>query len=129
MSERAIVDSNNGAKVYPPFFWTEERVERLRRLTSGTLTASAIAQSLGCTKNMVIGKCERAAITLPNSRTVWRTAPPTPNPFPARGRCLWGVGNPGEPGFHFCGVENAPGNRNYCHAHAARARPRNAVQP
>jgi GcrA cell cycle regulator len=54
--------------------------------------------------------------------------PPTPNPFPERGCCLWGIGNPGEPGFRFCGSPNAPHSRNYCSRHADRARRHGPVE-
>src|SRR6266576_6448677 len=121
MTRRAIRDVNNGYKVYSPYFWTEARVEHLRRLISDERRASEVGQLLGCTKNMVIGKCYREGITLPHSPTVWRAAPPSPKPFPESGCCLWGIGNPREPGFRFCGERNAPGNRNYCRIHAIKA--------
>jgi GcrA cell cycle regulator len=118
MSKRAVRDAN---KIYPPYFWTEDKVKELRRLTSDKRTASEVGQLLGCTKNMVIGKCYRDDIILPNHKVV-RSAPPTPDPFPERGCCVWGVGDPREPGFHFCSERNAPGNRNYCNEHASRVR-------
>jgi len=34
--------------------------------------------------------------------------------------CLWPIGDPGEPGFHFCGEPSLAG-KPYCAAHAARA--------
>lgn len=40
--------------------------------------------------------------------------------FPAPGGCLWPEGHVGEPGFHFCGAEAAPG-QSYCPTHRARA--------
>jgi GcrA cell cycle regulator len=122
MTRRAICDVNTGYKVYHPYFWTEDRVKQLIRLISDNLTASEVGKVLGCTKNMVIGKCYRDYITLPRSNTSRRITPPTPNPFPERGCCLWGIGSPGEPGFHFCGESNAPDNRNYCSKHAAKSR-------
>ncbi len=37
-------------------------------------------------------------------------------------QCCWPVGNPGRPGFFFCGGKTAAGSR-YCMTHAAAARP------
>jgi GcrA cell cycle regulator len=34
--------------------------------------------------------------------------------------CLWPIGDPGDPDFHFCGAEALPG-KPYCGEHAARA--------
>lgn len=34
--------------------------------------------------------------------------------------CLWPIGDPGTPGFHFCGAEAVPG-KSYCAEHCAKA--------
>lgn len=55
----------------PSGFWTDERVEQLRRLCATTaLCASLIADELGIPrgKNAVIGKCRRLGIDLPGNR-------------------------------------------------------------
>lgn len=110
--------------------WTDETIKVLRRLLSdGCKTAAQVASSLASeinlpiTKNMVIGKCYRTGIALNNARSSWRPAEPTPNPFPEPGHCIWGIGHPGAPGFHFCGEPNA---RVYCEAHRALAYDRRA---
>jgi GcrA cell cycle regulator len=48
-----------------------------------------------------------------------------PAPRPARRRadgpgCLWPIGDPGRPEFHFCGEPATPG-KPYCEAHCAKA--------
>jgi len=103
-----------------PGFWTDERVEKLRRCISvERLSAMEIASSLGCTKNMVIGRCYREGIALPRARCSNTPDHITPNPFPEVGCCLYGHGDPGEPGFHFCGAPNLPG-KVYCSEHCAQ---------
>jgi GcrA cell cycle regulator len=107
----------------PPGFWTEERVRELHKCLSvdvERLSASKIASSLGCTKNTVIGRCYREGVALPLARCSSVPKHITPNPFPERGCCLYGYGNPGEPGFHFCGKPNLPG-KCYCAEHCAQA--------
>lgn len=147
MSDSPICDSV--PKFKTSYFWTEDRVLKLRRLIStDRLSAFAAAAELGCTKNMVVGKCDRMRIALrPRSKATKPRAQidkdylarkkqareithieslypaawaaPTSNPFPDPGCCLFGCGNPGEPKFHFCGKPNEPG-KSYCAAHCAR---------
>lgn len=54
-----------------------------------------------------------------------RPVEPPPAPLPARSGpsgqpCCWPLGNPGQPGFRFCGDGTAPG-RPYCPEHAGLA--------
>lgn len=51
-----------------------------------------------------------------------KTAMPQRQPKQAghRGGCLWPIGDPGDPDFHFCGADALPG-KPYCAEHAARA--------
>jgi GcrA cell cycle regulator len=50
-------------------FWTDDRVRELRRyISEDRLFASQAASLLGCTKNMVIGKCNRMKIAIPLKR-------------------------------------------------------------
>ncbi len=114
------------------YLWTDEAIKIVCRLRDEGKTATQIANSLSIeinrpvTKNMVIGKCSRYGIALYNARRPpWHLAEPTPNPFPERGCCLWPIGHPGAPGFHFCGEPTSPG-RVYCEAHRAAAYDRRA---
>jgi GcrA cell cycle regulator len=50
-----------------------------------------------------------------------------PRPVPQRARrrsggpgCLWPIGDPAEPSFHFCGDQPVPG-KPYCDVHCAKA--------
>jgi len=45
---------------------------------------------------------------------------PAPRPYARRIACCWPLGEPGTPGFHFCGAEAVPG-KPYCTAHAQLA--------
>jgi GcrA cell cycle regulator len=98
--------------------WNDDNTERLRGFWDEVLTASEIGRRIGVTKNAVIGKVWRLA--LPRRRE----AQPNPKrpeiPFPARDECFWPIGNPGTPGFHFCG-QAAVAGKPYCEAHCRRA--------
>ncbi len=113
--------------------WTEEETEVLRRILADSadgvsVSASQAARTLSeelhrpVTKNMVIGRCWRAGIELPKARQRWHPAEPTPNHFPDARGCLWPVGHPNDPQFHFCGQKRRAPNQPYCPVHAASAR-------
>ena len=44
------------------FAWTEERIDRLRRMVADGMTRPAIAEALGTTKNSVTGKIDRLGL-------------------------------------------------------------------
>jgi len=130
--------------------WTEERVDKLKKLWSEGLSASQIARSLGeVTRNAVIGKVHRlglsgrattSRIDRPRLHTVRR--PPRPRLIvpeielveEARlangdyatvmtvkeGMCKWPIGDPGSDEFHFCGNQSANATP-YCAAHSRMA--------
>ncbi len=68
--------------------------------------------------------------TVPRPRPALEVVPkpiakPAPAPRAARRRsggpsCLWPIGDPGQPDFHFCGEPSVPG-KPYCDSHGARA--------
>jgi GcrA cell cycle regulator len=99
--------------------WTAETIEALRRLWGDGYSASQIAKELGgISRNAVIGKAHR--LKLPP-----RPSPIKRNPEKARavasGRaCMWPVGDPKLPDFHFCGEPVSP-NKPYCDTHCAVA--------
>lgn len=80
------------------------------------LTARQAGQRLGVTKNAVIGKAHRLGLRFARSpeRRI-RLAKPV-SIFPEPGRCLFGLGDPKEPDFHFCGAAAADGSP-YCEEH------------
>ncbi len=46
-------------------FWTEEKVELLRKLWAEGLSATMVGNQLGCTRNAVIGKIGRLGLSVP----------------------------------------------------------------
>ncbi|MDP6389717.1 MAG: GcrA family cell cycle regulator [Alphaproteobacteria bacterium] len=98
--------------------WTEARVERLRDLWNGGLSASQIAAELGdVTRNAVIGKAHRLGLSSRPSPIKRSAAPVTTL---TERMCHWPIGHPREPGFHFCG-KPAETDRPYCAEHCAIA--------
>ncbi len=107
--------------------WTEEETEALRHILTGNVSASQAARAFTTlcrpvTKNAVIGKCNRLGIALPLAcGPRWHPAEPTPNHFPDARGCLWPIGHPNDPQFHFCGQKRRAPNQPYCPVHAAKA--------
>ncbi len=98
--------------------WTQERVERLTQLFEEGLPTAEIGRRLGLTKNAVIGRLYRSAMT---RREATPTAPPRRNVFEFSGpSCLWPHGHPNDPNFQFCGARPV-GGKPYCPEHAAMA--------
>jgi GcrA cell cycle regulator len=98
--------------------WTPERVELLSQLWDEGLPAAEIGRRMGLTKNAVIGKVHRIALS---PRVVTVLPEPKKHAFDFAGpRCLWPQGHPDDADFHFCGAEPLPG-KPYCAAHAAVA--------
>jgi hypothetical protein len=42
--------------------------------------------------------------------------------IPEHGRCLWPIGDPGDPAFRWCGLSVTRPGRPYCRKHQARHR-------
>jgi GcrA cell cycle regulator len=98
--------------------WTTERVDLLTQLWDEGLPSAEIGRRLGLTKNAVIGKVHRIALS---PRVIAPEPPPKRNFFEFSGpSCLWPFGHPNEDDFHFCGAHPMPG-KPYCAEHAARA--------
>ncbi len=82
--------------------WTPERVERLTQLFEEGLPTAEIGRRLGLTKNAVIGRLYRSAMT---RREPTFKEPPRRNVFEFAGPCcLWPYGHPNDANFHFCGA-------------------------
>lgn len=101
-------------------------IEAIRPLAAKGLSAAQIAKELGVTRNTIIGRCSRASIPLqaqggrPPSTALGLAGPDTPEPLslptPTRAsHCQYPIGDPKEPGFHFCGQPKAQGS--YCQEH------------
>jgi GcrA cell cycle regulator len=101
--------------------WTPERVELLNQLFEEGLPTSEIGRRMGLTKNTVIGRLHRSAMTrretgpkfVPQRNFFESTGPTGPG-------CLWPHGHPDDAQFHFCGARPVPG-KPYCAEHASLA--------
>ncbi len=99
--------------------WTDERVERLKKLWNEGLSASQIAADLGgVTRNAVIGKVHRLGLS-------GRAKSPT-RPLKlelielTEITCKWPIGDPAHDDFHFCGHKCKDGSP-YCAYHVSLA--------
>jgi GcrA cell cycle regulator len=98
--------------------WTPERVAELTRLWDEGLPAAEIGRRLGLTKNAVIGKVHRIALS---PRVITERPEPRRNLFDFSGpACMWPFGHPNDDNFHFCGARPLPG-KPYCADHATMA--------
>lgn len=110
--------------------WNDERIEELKRLWAEGLTTGEIGKQLGVSKNAVVGKAHRLGLKgrpSPIKRTgkaPAKAAEPEPRVHSmvdlSHNTCRWPIGDPKEPGFHFCGRPTLPG-KPYCAEHAAVA--------
>lgn len=102
--------------------WTPERTAALIALWHEDLSTSEIGRRLGVTKNAVIGKVHR--LGLPQRRPSPKAKPEPVNVLKLdalrAGMCSWPIGEPGEPGFHFCGSPAVIG-KPYCGKHCSIA--------
>lgn len=102
--------------------WTDDACDILRKMWSDGCSAREVAGRLGVTRNAVIGKANRMGLSHNSNamREAERAARPS-SPLQLTERmCRWPIGHPGEPDFHFCGVQREPG-RPYCDEHCALA--------
>ncbi|MGC2854322.1 GcrA family cell cycle regulator [Novispirillum sp. DQ9] len=127
--------------------WTDERIEELKSLWAEGLTTGEIGKRLGVSKNAVVGKAHRLGLKgrpspikragTPAAAATTAAAPAKPAKAkpaeakqpPAKIRsvvdlsahtCRWPIGDPREPGFHFCGAPSLAG-KPYCAEHSAIA--------
>jgi GcrA cell cycle regulator len=128
--------------------WNDDRIAALKSLYKAGHSAGQIAAELGCSRNAVIGKINRLGIRnrldmrakpgTPRTREeTGRLAietkmspflPPDPLTPAVMRRCTilqltdkichFPIGDPREPGFHFCGNDGAGDGVPYCPYHA-----------
>ena len=100
--------------------WTSELIQNLSQLWDEGHSTAEIGRRLGISKNAVVGKAHRLALT-PRPSPLKR--PPvrhTPTATVGSGSCSWPSGHPGEKDFGFCGKRPMAG-KPYCAEHAAMA--------
>lgn len=108
--------------------WTDQRVEILKKFWLQGFSASQIAKKLGgVTRNAVIGKAHRMGLTgrpSPIKRQEQKTSIEVfqsdirslSDAQSVKKPCMWPVGDPKQPDFHFCGNDSEVG-RPYCTEH------------
>ena len=120
--------------------WTEERLEKLRKLWNDGLSISQIGEALGVSRNAIAGKAHRMALPKrpsPISKTATEVKKPVKPKPPAepvnlplrlqlrnlswsRSKCCWPTGDPKKSGFEFCDKPIVPG-KPYCLPHCKEA--------
>ena len=107
--------------------WNDERIAQLMSLWEEGLTTGEIGKRLGVSKNAVVGKAHRLGLNGRPSpiKRVAKAEPPKDNRIRSVVElsaltCRWPIGDPKDPGFHFCGARIVTGQP-YCAEHAAVA--------
>lgn len=123
--------------------WTDDEVAQLREMAAAGFMVAVMGRRLGRTGRSISGKCDKLGISLRKNsfqaeapkncdrlplkitvREIQPRLPVSPDTLAAvaalsAGECRWPIGDPPEPGFHFCGERAADGSP-YCATHEAR---------
>lgn len=99
--------------------WTREMDAMLHQLVfEFGLSFADAAKEMGMTKNQLIGRAHRLGWkTKQKSGTTMQQRLEKIDIFPSAGHCLFGIGDPGDDGFHFCGEKVAVDGASYCGPH------------
>ncbi len=117
--------------------WTDERLEKLKKLWAQGLSISQIGEALGVSRNAIAGKAHRmglpkrpSPISKPKAekRKVEPVVEEQDLPLRlelrqlvwSRSKCCWPTGDPKKNGFVFCGDTVVPG-KPYCLPHCKEA--------
>jgi len=100
--------------------WTSELIQNLSQLWDEGHSTAEIGRRLGISKNAVVGKAHRLALTPRPSPLKRPPVRQTPVAAVGSGSCSWPSGHPGEKDFGFCGKRPMAG-KPYCAEHAAMA--------
>ena len=121
------------------FKWTDENIQKLKKMLANGKSAREIAEELGgISRNSVIGKAHRLGISAQNEKKKTKTASPSKEvkkkaesnvkpikqvihisqatPRSSENSCQWPIGDPGTSEFKFC-YEPAKQGRPYCNEH------------
>ena len=97
-----------------------KHIRQLTELVAKGVGYKQIGARMGMTKSQVIGKAHRLGLGHPNSPAPALRPSPMPTAFPPFGHCLWGLGNPGDSGFRFCGEPTSEIGGAWCPEHRKR---------
>lgn len=104
--------------------WTTDMESVIRAGVRAGKNAGEVAAELGLTSQAVNAKANRLGLRFAAGRRYVRaTGGVIPMTEPAKlgpHTCSWPIGEPQDPGFHFCG-QLAVHKKPYCPAHAAKA--------
>ncbi len=128
--------------------WTEERLEKLKKLWDEGLSISQIGEKLGVSRNAIAGKVHRLGLKkrqspisnkgktkAPQKKEPVQVAMPENLPLKlalrkinwSRSKCSWPIGDPKTTSFKFCGDEVVAG-KPYCNTHCFDAYTTNREQ-
>jgi GcrA cell cycle regulator len=117
--------------------WTDERLEKLKKLWAQGLSISQIGEALGVSRNAIAGKAHRmglpkrlSPISKPKAEKPKVEPVVEEQDLPlrlelrqlvwSRSKCCWPTGDPKKNGFVFCGDSVVPG-KPYCLPHCKEA--------
>ena len=117
--------------------WTDERLEKLKKLWAQGLSISQIGEALGVSRNAIAGKAHRMGLPKrPSPISKPKAEKPKAEPIVeeqdlplrlelrqlvwSRSKCCWPTGDPKKNGFVFCGDTVVPG-KPYCLPHCKEA--------
>ena len=117
--------------------WTDERLDKLKKLWAEGWSISQIGEALGVSRNAIAGKAHRMGLPKrpsPISKTKTEKGKPLNDKgeqdLPlrlelrqlewSRSKCCWPTGDPKKNGFAFCGDTVVPG-KPYCLPHCQEA--------
>ncbi len=96
--------------------WTDEDTYKLRKLWFSDKDIPSIVKELGVfTYSSVTAKAHR--LGLPAKKDAVTLKPPAVKKAKFVRTCVWPIGHPNEPGFHFCGSVHVVEGKPYCSDH------------
>lgn len=103
---------------------TQAEVDRMLALDGSGTSQRNLAKEFGVAPRTMARRLRRYRanpVVKPSSIYSFQQLDTRTPDFFNGGGCLWPIGDPGTPGFHFCGAHDLVGRKPYCAAHAAIA--------